>query len=155
MPKSDGRESGTLILLYDGQCNLCLRSVETLRGLPMAADVKMVSLQEADLDEISPNRPLTRDQLLAQLHLVDPGSGDIYAGADAVVRVLRTVPQLAWIERIYRLPGLRPVAGFMYRQIARHRYRLFGRKEEDCTSGSCQIHGTGKKRDQGRDELQS
>jgi predicted DCC family thiol-disulfide oxidoreductase YuxK len=125
-----------LTLLYDARCVLCTRTVETLRRLEVRADLCMIPLQEADAALLPPG--ITREELLAQLHVID-GGGMLYRGVDAVVRILRTVRGLAWLAALFRVPGMKPLADTVYRLIARHRYRLFGSRE-DCGDGACSLH---------------
>lgn len=133
------------VLLYDGTCNLCLRSVETLKRLRLPDTLEMMPLQQADLALLSARlgTPLLAEELLAQMHLLNLSDGQVYRGADAVVRALRLAPRFGWLERAYRLPGLRPAAGLLYRWIAANRYRLFGRRADECESGACRLHRPG------------
>lgn len=124
-----------LVVLYDGQCNLCVNTVNVLRKLGTTANLEYIDLQQADVSAIVPN--VDQSQLLAQLHVVE-AEGQLFRGADAIVRIMRTIPQLRWISFIYRIPGLKPLADVLYRIIAKHRYRLFGRKDE-CESGVCKL----------------
>jgi len=124
-----------LVLLYDGECNLCLNTVALLRKIRTTADLIMVPLQEAP-PELLP-MGVAREELLAQLHVTD-GSGKLYRGPEAVVRIMRTVPSLRWIGFLYRLPGMKKPAELLYRLIAKHRYRLFGRTDP-CESGACRL----------------
>lgn len=141
----------SLILLYDARCVLCLRTVDTLSRMKVKADLRMIPFQQADSSLLPPG--LTEEKLAAQLHVID-GSGNIYAGADAVVRIMRTVPSLAWLTPLYRVPGLRPLAEAGYRWVAHHRYQLFGRAK-DCTDGACSLHGSSNQSEAERDNADS
>lgn len=134
-PRACSRER--LLLLYDANCNLCLGTVEKLRRIRTKAELEMVPLQAASPEQLPPGAK--REELLAELHLID-GTGRVYRGADAVFRILRTIPALAWLAPLYRVPGLRGLADAVYRLVARNRYRLFGKQEDNCSSGACSIH---------------
>jgi predicted DCC family thiol-disulfide oxidoreductase YuxK len=135
MKESRSRER--LLLLYDADCNLCLGTVEKLRRVRTNAELVMVALQDAASNQLPAG--IKPEELLAELHLMD-GSGRLYRGAEAVFRIIRTIPGLAWLAPFYRVPGLGKMADAIYRLIARHRYLLFGRKQDDCSSGACKIH---------------
>ncbi len=130
-----------MLLIFDGQCVLCLRAVETLRSLPCEAEIDMVPLQQNPLPALPCK--LTREQLQAEIHVIET-DGTVFKGADALIRILRTVPSLRWLEPMYRVPGLRPAASFFYKWIAKHRYRLFGKMEDGCENSSCRLHSPKK-----------
>ena len=128
----------SLTLLYDAHCNLCLRTVATLKGLDVKADLQMIPLQEAELSILPEG--YSQEELLAELHVID-SAGTVYRGSEAVVRILRTVKGLGWLTVLHRLPGMKTATHWIYRLIARHRYQLFGRTE-DCQAegGTCGLH---------------
>jgi len=129
-----------LTVLYDGICNLCLTSVRRLKELPSTADLRFVSIQslEESEEEIPGIQAYSRDQLLAKLHVIDQ-SGAVYAGADGVIRILRTVRGLKWVALFYRIPGTRGMADFLYRYIAARRYDWFGKADDGCANGACTL----------------
>lgn len=126
-----------LTVLYDDTCVLCRRTVDTLSKLRTTAKLVLLPLQSATPAMLPAG--FAREELLAQLHVIDEG-GRIYRGADAVVRIMRSVPSLRFVAPLYRIPGMKPLADFLYRFVAKHRYRLFGQVGDDCASGSCQLH---------------
>lgn len=130
-----------LTLLYDAKCRLCTQTVEVLRGLRTDAELEMQPYQSADLERLIPGASLP--ELEAEIHAVDE-TGRIYKGADALILVLTTVSSIRWIAVFYRIPGMRPVAQLLYRWIAKSRYKLFGREDEDCPEGTCSVHGNRK-----------
>ena len=69
-----------LIVIYDGQCDLCKRSITWVKkGLPIDA----ISYQEADLASFG----LTTSQCAKSVHVIDGQSQ--YTGADAVALLLK------------------------------------------------------------------
>jgi predicted DCC family thiol-disulfide oxidoreductase YuxK len=125
-----------LTLLYDAECILCLASVEKLRHMKSRAELVMVPLQSAPEDVLP--KGVTKEELLAELHLIDE-DGRLYRGAASVVRIMRTVPSLAWLASMYRVPGLKGLADTLYKWIAKHRYRLFGKAGDTCAGGACRL----------------
>jgi predicted DCC family thiol-disulfide oxidoreductase YuxK len=129
---------GSLTLLYDADCNLCLRTVGLLKKLAFRVELRYLPLQDAEPAMLPPGH--SRDELLAELHVIDE-AGRIFRGADAVVRIMVSARGFGWLRLVERVPGMRPLAHWGYRQIARRRYQLFGRRE-DCQAegGSCALH---------------
>lgn len=125
-----------LLLLFDERCVLCRETVQTLSGLQTSVPLTMLPLQQVDVADIIPG--MSQEELLAQLHVVTQHR-DVFKGADAVFRILREVPSYRWISRLEGAPGFRRAARMLYRVIAKHRYRLFG-KVDDCPDGTCSLH---------------
>jgi len=128
-----------LTVVYDGECRLCLATVAKLRRMRTRSELRFVALQSVLSGEIAPWPGLegvAPERLRAQLHVTD-AEGRLYGGAEAVLRLLRDVPSLAWLGRLGALPGLRGVSRLLYRLVAKYRYRLFG-TEASCASGACE-----------------
>lgn len=128
-----------LIVVYDGECNLCLATVDKLRGMPIRAELVFVPLQQLLLGELAPwpgidDVPL--QGLSAQLHVTDE-QGNRYSGADGVLKLMSLAPRLAPLAAIGRLPGMYRIVRVLYRLVARYRYRLFGRTS--CSNGVCSL----------------
>ncbi len=128
-----------LKVVYDGECNLCLATVDKLRRMPVKAELTFVPLQQLiggkvapwpGIDDVSPA------ELAARLHVTDE-QGRRFSGADGVLKLLGLVPSLAWLAAIGRLPGCRGISRLLYRVIAKYRYRLFGRTS--CSDGACSL----------------
>lgn len=108
-----------MVVLYDGDCALCQRSVRLLNAL--------------DRRGVLSYAPLTEAWRQAQ-----PGGvvvwtpTEVYSGAEAVVQALRVTGKrgrmlATWIAFT---PGYKK----MYRWVATHRYQIFGRAKRDLTS---------------------
>jgi len=107
------------VVLYDGDCALCQRSVRLLNAL--------------DRNGVLSYAPLTDEWRQAY-----PGGvvvwtpSAVYSGADAVVQALRCLgPRGRMVAA-----GVRFTPGYkkMYRWVATHRYQIFGRATQDLTS---------------------
>lgn len=148
----------TLYVIYDAECALCTGAVRQLAAARGAqAAFRFVPLQEweskspadaqggrdrehAGTDGL-PDRiaRLDPDTLRAQLHVVQ-SDGAVFAGAEAVVRIMRELPGWRLLSWLYRVPGLKPAADAAYRQIAKRRYDWFGKADEGCANGACALH---------------
>ena len=128
-----------LSVVYDGECNLCLATVDKLRAMPIRAQLNFVPLQRLISAEVPPWPGIAGvppEELAAQLHVTDE-QGRRYSGADGVLKLIGLTPRLAWLGAIARLPGGRAATRAIYRLVARHRYRLFGRTS--CSDGECSL----------------
>lgn len=109
------------VLVYDGDCGFCTKSVEVLERL-VGPDVEVVAWQFADLDELG----VTAERAQHEVLLVTP-IGDVYGGAEAFAKLLAfergpwTLP-----GAVLQLPGIDKTAAAVYRLIAENRYKLPG-----------------------------
>lgn len=111
------------IILFDGVCNLCNRAVQSVIKADPHAYFKFASLQS----------PVARQLLAGHFFSKLPDSivlledGVVYIASSAVLRIAR---RLRWPYPL--LYGLKIIPAFLrdsiYRFIATHRYRWFGRK---------------------------
>ncbi|MCC3376930.1 thiol-disulfide oxidoreductase DCC family protein [Cohnella sp. REN36] len=132
-----------LTVVYDGECNLCLATVAKLQTLRTRSEIRYATLQSLEEGSI-PSWPaiahVPAERLAAQLHVTDE-AGRLYGGSEAVMRLLQEVPSLRWLAVLGGLPGMKGVSRALYRLIARHRYRLFGRTPI-CADGVCRLPDT-------------
>jgi predicted DCC family thiol-disulfide oxidoreductase YuxK len=128
-----------LTVVYDGECNFCLATVDKLRRLPLRAELQFVPLQQLlggvmvpwpGIDDV----PLS--ELSAQMHVTDE-QGQRYSGADGVLKLMSLTPGLSFFATLGRLPGMYGIVRTLYRLVARYRYRLFGRTS--CSDGVCSL----------------
>ena len=121
-------------LIYDGDCEFCLRSYRLLRLWDQRQRLDYLPMQDPQVATRYPR--LSKDQLKLAMHLV-MADGEYYSGANAIPHILWRLP-LGWVFAwIFYLPGVLWVAKGIYRWIAHNRYR-FG-----CSSDSCQRRDLG------------
>ncbi|GLX69510.1 thiol-disulfide oxidoreductase DCC family protein [Paenibacillus glycanilyticus] len=137
-----------LYVVYDGTCNLCIGTVTKLKELRSNAELIFVpaqSLKEAGV-KVPGIEKVAETELYEKMHVADE-KGQLYAGADGVVRILRTINGFRLLAMLYRLPGLSRVGDLVYRYIAKRRYDWFGRTEQSCSVNGCALppqHERGK-----------
>jgi predicted DCC family thiol-disulfide oxidoreductase YuxK len=128
-----------LTVVYDGECNLCLATVDKLRKLPVRAELTFVPLQKLQsgevqawpgIDDVPPA------SLSSQMHVTDE-QGQRYSGTDGIFKLMSLTPGLTWLATAGQWPGLRTLSKWLYRLVARYRYRLFGRTS--CSDGVCSL----------------
>jgi predicted DCC family thiol-disulfide oxidoreductase YuxK len=107
-------------LVYDGSCGFCRDTIELVSRWDRAGRLVFVPFQDTDrVAELG----LAPPAVAAALHLVLT-DGRVFTGADAVAELLRLLPRLGWAARIFGIPGVRPVARWVYAWVARRRHCL-------------------------------
>jgi predicted DCC family thiol-disulfide oxidoreductase YuxK len=119
-------EEGGAIIVFDGVCHLCSAWVQFLLVRDCRAQFRFASLQSPRGRALLSGHGLDPDDPASFL-LLD--SGVAWTDSEAILRVLarlggiwRTAAVLHWVPRALR--------DWLYRWLARHRYRLFGRRTQ-------------------------
>jgi predicted DCC family thiol-disulfide oxidoreductase YuxK len=120
-------------VLYDGKCRFCRGQMGILRRLDRAGRLELVSLHDPrvahDFPEIPP------EDLLQEMFVVDR-AGRAHGGVAAWRLLSRRLPLLWPAAILLHLPGSLPLWNWLYRLIARNRYRFAG----TCEEGTCRLH---------------
>jgi predicted DCC family thiol-disulfide oxidoreductase YuxK len=125
-----GTEMDGQLLFFDGTCGLCDGFVQFVLRRDAAGRFRFAPLQgEAARRALAPfgveAAALDTLYVLAGAHSPAP---QLLGRSDAVLYVLSQLPPpWRWLSGLRVLP--RPLRDAVYAQVARHRYRLFGRKE--------------------------
>jgi predicted DCC family thiol-disulfide oxidoreductase YuxK len=98
-----------MVVIYDGECNFCIQSVDWLQQKLV---VTAIPFQSADLS----NYQVTYERCTKEVIAIS--NGITYGGADAVIFLLRARGNRI-IAALLRLSG--PITHFGYRWIASHR----------------------------------
>lgn len=111
------------ILIYDGQCRLCVTAKETLERRADGGDVRFVPYQSEEAaqclgSDYKSGRP-------DAAFLVED-DGTVKKGLDAFVPLLPGLRGGWVLLALWRVPLLRPLAYALYRVVARYRYQWFG-----------------------------
>jgi len=114
------------IILFDGICNLCNRSVQFLLKKDRKNQFLFASLQSP------PGQAILKDHGLSQEHynsFILLEDGIIYTRSTAVLRVFKRLGGIrSWLYIFIVLP--RPVRDALYDYVARNRYKWFGTRAE-------------------------
>ena len=109
------------VLVFDGDCAFCSSSVRALERL-VATRPTIVAWQHADLADLG----LTQEQCEEAVQWVEP-DGRVISAHLAVARALVFGGKGWWIlGRLIALPGVRWIAGVVYRFVARNRSSMPG-----------------------------
>lgn len=124
-----------IVVLYDGHCKFCTKGVKNLQRMDGKNRLHLVSLHDPSVAELYPD--LSFDQLMDQMWVVSY-EGKKYGGADAVRYLSRQLPMLWPLAPMLHFPGSMPLWRFLYRQIAKRRYKIAGRHCDE--GGTCSLH---------------
>lgn len=121
------------VVLYDGKCRFCRGQIAILRRLDVSGRLEFLSLHDPRVASDFPEIPM--DDLMREMVVVDR-SGRVHPGVRSLRLLSRRVPLLWPLALPLHLPGSLPVWNWLYRLIARNRYRIAGR----CDEGTCHLH---------------
>jgi predicted DCC family thiol-disulfide oxidoreductase YuxK len=111
------------VLIYDGECPVCVNAVEWIRGRSRTGGFEFLSCHSDTLPSRFPS--INKEACLRAMHLVLP-DGMVLAGERALPEILRRLRRYRWSASLFRLPGVLPVAGAFYRWFAKRRHRAAG-----------------------------
>ena len=124
-----------IVVLYDGQCNFCTSQVKNLERLDGKGRLRFVSLHDPVVGRDYPD--LSFQQLMDQMWVV-AYDGRKFGGADAIRYLSRQLPMLWPLAPLMYIPGTMPIWRYLYRQIAKRRYKIAGRNCDE--GGTCSLH---------------
>jgi predicted DCC family thiol-disulfide oxidoreductase YuxK len=131
------------VLIYDGTCNFCTSQVMNLYRLDGKNRLAFISLHDPFVTEHFPD--LTHQQLMEQMFLI-PNHGGAYSdrrlgGAVAIKYLTLRLPKLWILAPLFHIPLTGSIQQWVYRQIAKRRYKIAGKKNEACDDeGTCDLH---------------
>lgn len=141
MVEEDGIDGGRFkdkdehaIILFDGVCSLCSRSVSFIISRDPAGYFSFASLQGEAGQALLQRLKLT-GQPMDSIVLIEQGIP--YVESTAALRISRHLTGL-WKSAVILLLIPRPVRDILYRFIARNRYKWFGRQDR-CMMPSAAI----------------
>jgi len=121
------------VVLYDGQCRLCQRSIAMLRRLDWRKRLAYRDARDPSGWPTSP-RPLEMDRLLFEMHVVTPDRSSVYAGFDAFRWIAARLPLLWPVVPLLYVPGVPTLGRRVYLWVAKNRYNLV-----PCHDGQCEL----------------
>ena len=138
-PRQTNSTNAPAVAIYDGRCEFCRTQAKGLVG----DDNRIVLRSLHDVGVIDEYPGLTIEACMEEMKLVVDGR--IYGGAEAFVRAFAIRHRFfGKVLYGYYIPGIRGIANRAYRWVAKNRYRISGRRAEDCDTGACRRHGQGQ-----------
>ncbi len=121
------------LLVYDGNCQFCVSSVNRIKTLDLFATLKFVDFhKESNL--VLLHKDLTKKKAMSQLYLIEP-TGNLVGGFFVFRRICFTMPMLFPSIFIFYLPGMGFLGSLVYRVIAKNRYFLH--RNSSCNNNLC------------------
>ena len=130
------------IVLYDGECPLCIFQMKLLTWLDWLDKLRLVPIADPEAAAVAPQ--LTREALNEAIHCVTT-DGQIHRGARCIRFVGIRLPLVIPLALVLWIPGVIYIAEKVYMMISRNRRvlsRLFGCGE------ACSIMPTRKRDDE-------
>jgi predicted DCC family thiol-disulfide oxidoreductase YuxK len=118
-------EDGGAIVFMDGDCALCTRGARLIAKLDRAGEFRICPIQTPLGQAVMRHYGLDPEDPESWLYLAD---GKAYTSIDGMIRAGRRMG--GWGRLLTVLTILpRPAQDWLYRRLARNRYRLFGRTD--------------------------
>ena len=113
------------VTVMDGECALCSAGARLIARFDKAADIRICRSQTKLGQALLSHYGLASDDPESWLYIVD---GRAHTSLDAIIRTGARVGGAGWLLQPLRLLPRR-VQDWLYRRLARNRYRLFGRAD--------------------------
>lgn len=124
------KESWEVEVFYDGDCPLCRREIDWMRGRDRQGKIRMTNIADPTFSAASYG--LTFDDFMAEIQGRLP-DGTWLKGVE-VFRRLYTALGFGWVVGMTRLPPFPTILNWGYQAFARRRLKLTGRCSVDSTS---------------------
>ena len=116
------------IVLFDGVCNLCNQTVQFIIRHDSKGQFRFASQQSEAGQGLLNQHSIPQTTALADSVVVIEGDR-VYLESDAALQIFRRLPRYSWLYNFRYVP--KPLRDWVYRVIAKNRYRIFG-KQESC-----------------------
>jgi len=113
------------LTVMDGECALCSAGARLIARFDKAREFRICRVQSKLGAALLRHYGLDADNPESWLYIVD---GRAYTSLDGMIRAGSRLGGAGWVLQPLRLLP-RPVQNWLYRRLARNRYRLFGRKD--------------------------
>lgn len=114
------------IILFDGICNLCDKSIRFIYRHDPKGVFRFAPLQSGEAQKMLAEAGASAPDLSSILLIQD---GKVYDRSTAALRIARHLNH-AWPLLSLGMLVPRPLRDFVYKFIARNRYKWFGQKEQ-------------------------
>lgn len=114
-----------LLLAYDPACTLCCRMALWLARRDRQGLLHLVPLRDPDLLALGPE--LAGLPLEREIHGLDLGTRQVWAGVELLRPIARRLPGWRWVAPMLALPGLPRLLNRVYLWAAVRRFRRTGR----------------------------
>ena len=133
MKAEPDKAQGDMVIIYDGQCAFCRRSISRIRRRDRDDQFVYLPRDTRGLETRYPQ--ITQGDFDTGMRLIGP-DGTLYVGADAIHKIASHLPYYRRFTWLYRVPIVHQLARGVYGWIAAHRLKL----SQYCSDGqACRI----------------
>lgn len=129
--------AGRAVVLFDGGCKFCRRSVRLLTRLDWLGQLHFEDCRDPARLPKTPV-PLDPTRLREAMHLVTPDRRRVYVGFEAVRWLAWRLPAVMPFAGLLYLPGVPRLGHRLYTWVANNRYGLV-----PCAGGVCRVPKNG------------
>lgn len=121
------------IVVYDGNCNLCVTLVQVLEGIDKGQLFKYIPMQD---DQVLNQFSITAKDCEMGMILIDTNEPKYrWQGSDAAEKIGQLLPGGDIFVAAYQsLPGAKWIGDRFYEQIRDNRYTIFGKRSNTYNS---------------------
>ena len=116
-----------IVVLFDGPCTLCNKSVDWIHYRDFHGDFSFASLQSKWAAEHLPEHLKSEDSVVLFMH------GQFHIRSKAALLILEQLPGYRWTKVFHLVPTF--LRDLVYRIIAKTRYKFFGKGYCTLVSG--------------------
>lgn len=117
------------VLLFDGVCNLCNKAVQFVIRHDKVSHFRFAALQSSAGNYLLTHHGINTENFQSFVYLK---GGKVYEKSSALLHVLKDLGGIWKLFYVFMIVP-KPLRDFLYKQVAKRRYVLFGRR------GSCMI----------------
>ena len=117
-----------IVILFDGPCTLCNKSVDWITCRDFYGNFHFASLQSKWAAEHLPEHLKSEDSVVLFMH------GQFHIRSKAALLILEQLPGYRWTKVFHLVPTI--LRDLVYRIIAKTRYRFFGKGYCTLVSGA-------------------
>lgn len=117
----EGRKTGTAVLIYDGECPVCRKTVAWIRENMRKDAFEMLPCQAEEARRRFPTIEQAVCMQAMQLILSD---GQVLAGEKALPEILKRMKRYGTVAALFDLPGAETISQSFYRWFADNRYHI-------------------------------
>ena len=124
--RSAGEEDQGVVVLYDGECPLCMHEINWLRKRNHARGGGRMTFTDISLPGYDPahNAGVSYEEGMKVMHVIK--GGQIFSGVESF-QIMYEAVGLGWVVKSLRIPAVKRVADRVYDVWARLRLPMSGR----------------------------
>jgi len=123
-------EKRRAVVLFDGECPFCRKSVSILKRLDWLKRFEFRNMRRRE-NWPTTKEPLSMERMIEEMHLITT-DGSVYAGFDAFRWIFSQMPITMGLVPFMFVPGVSQMGNRMYRWVATRRFQLL-----PCHEGVC------------------